>query len=94
MDIGLNAGAKAASFCHQGTSYEVDSRARIIIFDMAAVEADTQLQRRTSSRISAAAEPSRGLNREHGGLMSWPEHMYKRQQSQNEVTYNTYSKCR
>ncbi|XP_026389894.1 sodium/hydrogen exchanger 8-like isoform X2 [Papaver somniferum] len=81
----IGSGAKAASFCHQGTSYEVDSRARIIIFDMAAVEADTQLQRRTSSRISAAAEPSRGLNREHGGLMSWPEHMYKSQHSQHEL---------
>ncbi|RZC64166.1 hypothetical protein C5167_025922 [Papaver somniferum] len=86
----IGSGAKAASFCHQGTSYEVDSRARIIIFDMAAVEADTQLQRRTSSRISAAAEPSRGLNREHGGLMSWPEHMYKSQHSQHEKLGSSY----
>ncbi|OVA16560.1 Cyclic nucleotide-binding domain [Macleaya cordata] len=88
-------GSKAASFFHQGTSYEVETRARVIVIDMAAVEVDSTLQRR-SSWVSTAAEPPRCLSREHGGLMSWPEHMYKRKQHnhQSEKVNSSYRHTR
>ncbi|KAI3936863.1 hypothetical protein MKW92_039341 [Papaver armeniacum] len=57
-------GSKAASIYHRGTSYQTATRARVIIFDMAKVEADLQLQRRTSSWIYAAEE---SLNSSHVG---------------------------
>ncbi|KAI3951869.1 hypothetical protein MKW92_021475 [Papaver armeniacum] len=43
---------------------------RVIIFDMATVEADLQLQRRTSSWIYAAEESPKCLSREHNVLKS------------------------
>ncbi|XP_038716122.1 sodium/hydrogen exchanger 8-like isoform X2 [Tripterygium wilfordii] len=51
-------GAGAAGFSHQAAWYQVETRARVIIFDIAAVE------------------PHRSQSREHGGLMSWPEHFF------------------
>ncbi|KAK7359534.1 hypothetical protein VNO77_01495 [Canavalia gladiata] len=73
-----NSGSKEASFTHQGSCYLVETRARVIVFDIAAFEADTALVRRSSSLLSHAADHShRSLRREHGGLMSWPEHFYK-----------------
>ncbi|KAF9625219.1 hypothetical protein IFM89_020805, partial [Coptis chinensis] len=37
--------AKATSFCHQGSGYLVETRARVILFDMAALEGDNILQK-------------------------------------------------
>lgn len=69
-------GAKAASFSYQASWYQVESRARIILFDTASFVVDNALSRR-SSQLPAIDSRHRSLSREHGGLMSWPEHFYK-----------------
>ncbi|KAJ0039259.1 hypothetical protein Pint_22522 [Pistacia integerrima] len=72
----INAGIKMVSFSHQGSCYQVESRARVVIFDIAAFEADSALLRRKSSLLSHSSDqPHTSLSREHGGLMSWPEHL-------------------
>ncbi|RZC88040.1 hypothetical protein C5167_004219 [Papaver somniferum] len=78
-----------------GTSYQVITRARVIILDMATVEADTQPRRRaTSSWNPAAVESPRGLNREHGGLVSWPENLFKRKGRQHEKQGSSFRNSR
>lgn len=64
---------------HQGTRYLVETRARVIFFDMAAFEADKSLQR-SSSVIHSAEHPPRNVSREHSGLMSWPDNFFKPRQ--------------
>nr|AVA17744.1 SOS1-like protein 1 [Populus tremuloides] len=82
--IGIT-GAQAASFSHQGSQYQVEARARVIIFDIAAFETDGALRRGSSSLVSVD-HPQRSFTREHGGLMSWPENLYKpREREQNCV---------
>ena len=66
-----------ASFSHQGSSYQVETRARVIIFDMSALEADNALQQRSSSVPHSADHSHRTLSRELR-LMSWPENLNKR----------------
>ncbi|KAF5449949.1 hypothetical protein F2P56_030342 [Juglans regia] len=73
-------GITGASFSHQGSCYQVETRARVIIFDMAAFEADNTLQRRSSWISPSADRPHRSLGREHRGLMSWPENLYNPRQ--------------
>ncbi|XP_031268164.1 sodium/hydrogen exchanger 7 isoform X2 [Pistacia vera] len=69
-------GIKMVSFSHQGSCYQVESRARVVIFDIAAFEADSALLRRKSSLLSHSSDqPHTSLSREHGGLMSWPENL-------------------
>ncbi|XVE91878.1 hypothetical protein REPUB_Repub01dG0049200 [Reevesia pubescens] len=69
-----------ASFSRQRSWYQFETRARVIIFDIPTVEADSVLQRSSSSFI----HPHRTLSKEHGGLMSWPEHFFKaKQHTQN-----------
>ncbi|XVE85547.1 hypothetical protein DITRI_Ditri17bG0099000 [Diplodiscus trichospermus] len=78
-------GTTTASFSHQRSwhqletrgsiVYQVETRARVIIFDIGTLEADSVLQRSGSS----FNQPHRTLSREHG-LMSWPEHFYKARQ--------------
>ncbi|KAK9277152.1 hypothetical protein L1049_006691 [Liquidambar formosana] len=72
-----------ASFSHQGSSYHVETRSRVIIVDIAAFEAHGALQRRSSSLLPHSVDQTpRSLSRE--GLMSWPENFYKpRQHDQN-----------
>ncbi|XP_071926579.1 sodium/hydrogen exchanger 7-like isoform X5 [Coffea arabica] len=78
-------GAGADSFSHQATWYQVETRARVILFDIAGFEANRTLQRRSSSLISHSVDhPSGSLTGEHGGLMSWPEEFYKIRQHQND----------
>ncbi|XP_031110649.1 sodium/hydrogen exchanger 8 isoform X2 [Ipomoea triloba] len=68
-------GSRAGSFSHQARSYQVETRARVIMFDIGAFEADRSLRRRSSSFLLYPTEHhSRSLSREHGSLMSWPEH--------------------
>nr|AVA17730.1 SOS1-like protein 1 [Populus ciliata] len=86
--IGIT-GAQAASFSHQGSRYQVEARARVIIFDIAAFEADGAL-RRGSSSLVLVDHPHRSFTREHGGLMSWPENLYK----QREREQNCVGTCR
>ena len=78
-------GARQGSFSHQGSWYHVETRARVIVFDIAAFEANRALHRRSSSLVPHSVDhPSRSLSREHFGLMSWPEQFYKpRQHHQN-----------
>lgn len=72
---------QGASFSHRGSSYLVETRARVIVFDVAAFEADSALIRGTSSFMSHAVDhPHKSLSREHSGLMSWPEHFFKPKQ--------------
>lgn len=72
-------GYKSTSFLHQGTSYYVETRARVLLIDMAATPADSTLQRRKSS-ILLRDQSSRSLIRDHAGLVSWPENHYKSHQ--------------
>ncbi|KAM1102119.1 hypothetical protein ACFX13_011060 [Malus domestica] len=79
-------GTRGASFSHKGSSYLVETRSRVIIFDVAAFESDSALIRCSSSFISNGVDhhPHRSLPREHSGLMSWPEDIFKaKQQKQN-----------
>lgn len=75
-------GARAANFSHQSSSYHVETRARVIILDIAAFEGDNALQRRSSSMLPLSIDhPPRSLGREHRNFMSWPENLYKRTNS-------------
>ncbi|XP_011024875.1 PREDICTED: sodium/hydrogen exchanger 7-like isoform X3 [Populus euphratica] len=82
--IGIS-GAQAVSYSHQGSRYQVEARARVIIFDIAAFEGDGALRRGSSSLVSVD-NPHRSFTREYGGLLSWPENLYKpREREQNCV---------
>ncbi|KAB1216544.1 Sodium/hydrogen exchanger 7 [Morella rubra] len=71
-------GTAVTSFSRQGSWYLVETRARVIIFDIAAFEADSALQRRSSWLPPAPDHPHKS------GLMSWPENFFKpRQHKQN-----------
>ncbi|CAK9163719.1 unnamed protein product, partial [Ilex paraguariensis] len=71
-------GAKAASFSHHAFLYQVETRARVIMFDIAEFEASRALQRRSSSLLPQSVDhPTRSLSREHGGLMSWPAQFFE-----------------
>lgn len=75
------AGFRGASFSHQSSCYLVETRARVIIFDIAAFESDNRLQRRSSSFLRHSPDlPHISSNKEHGGLMSWPENFYEARQ--------------
>lgn len=78
----MQPGGTSASFSHQrswnqyetrGSIFQVETRARVIIFDIPTLEADSVLQRSSSS----FNHPHRTLSRGHEGLMSWPEKFYK-----------------
>ncbi|KAJ8635853.1 hypothetical protein MRB53_010120 [Persea americana] len=75
----VTSGIKTHSFCHQGTYYHVETRTRVIFFDMGLFDAPGALQRKSSSMVSHSVDLPKFLNRDHRGLMSWPEHFYKRQ---------------
>ncbi|KAK8529156.1 hypothetical protein V6N12_059946 [Hibiscus sabdariffa] len=89
-DIIIVLSGATASFSHQRSGYQletrgsiiyqVETRARVIIFDIATLEANRVLRRNSSSFNHS----HKTLNREHGGLMSWPEHFFRaRQHAQN-----------
>ncbi|XP_020699162.1 sodium/hydrogen exchanger 8 isoform X1 [Dendrobium catenatum] len=83
-------GFKNASFCHSASSYHVETRARVIFFDLGAAEMDSQ--RRTVSRISQSNEPVRASSSNHEGLMSWPENFFTARNSfVNETTQTSLS---
>ncbi|XP_073024487.1 sodium/hydrogen exchanger 8-like isoform X2 [Primulina eburnea] len=73
-----NLGAGEGSFSQQLSLYQVETRARVIIFDIAGYDPSRTLCKRSSSRISQPADlPSGSLGREqHSGLMSWPEQFF------------------
>lgn len=79
-------GVQAASFSHQSSRYEVETRARVIMFDIVGYLTGRGLQRRSSSLLSQSIDhPSMSFSRELGGLMSWPENTYKAMQHRHDV---------
>ncbi|KAM0936277.1 putative cyclic nucleotide-binding domain, cation/H+ exchanger, rmlC-like jelly roll [Dioscorea sansibarensis] len=81
-----SSGANHSNFCHQGSWYQVETRARVMFFNIGSTEVEGALQRR-SSLVSQSMEPSRTHSRERAGLLSWPESFYKARshlQSPNE----------
>lgn len=79
-------GVHTASFSHQPSWYQVETRARVIMFDIAGFLTGRGLQRRSSSLLSHSIDhSSMSFTREHGGLMSWPENSYKAMQHRQDV---------
>ncbi|XP_050231832.1 sodium/hydrogen exchanger 8-like [Mercurialis annua] len=87
-------GGRTASFSHGKSLYQVETRARVIIFDIAALEADIPLQRKSSSFVSHTGDhPLRYGSRDHA-LMSWPENFCKKksiEQNLNNVQAKSLS---
>ncbi|XP_042023287.1 sodium/hydrogen exchanger 8-like isoform X2 [Salvia splendens] len=78
-------GARAGSFYQQ--VYQVETRARVIILDIAGFEAGKSLQKRTSSLISRSADRHSGsFSREHSGLMNWPQHLLNSSRHDGETS--------
>ncbi|KAL7149630.1 hypothetical protein ABFS83_05G054200 [Erythranthe nasuta] len=77
----------SGSFSQQVLVYQVETRARVIVFDIAGFEASTALQVRPPSLIPhSAGHPSESLLvREHGGLMSWPQQVFKSKYQDRET---------
>jgi hypothetical protein len=85
-------GIKEGSFIHQGSCYLVETRARVIVFDIAAFEPDTALVKKSSSRSSHAMDhPHRSFRKQHSGLMSWPEHFYTQNQHKQNAEHQSNS---
>ncbi|KAL0793297.1 hypothetical protein Bca101_064674 [Brassica carinata] len=80
-------GILRVSFSRQATQYSVETRARVIIFNIGAFGAHRTLQRKPSSLSSPIGSSSehqlqRSSSKEHRGLMSWPESIYKPEQQE------------
>ncbi|KAJ6809520.1 sodium/hydrogen exchanger 8 [Iris pallida] len=76
-------GVKNASFCHKGSWYQVETRVRVIIFDISTTESEGALLKRYAPRLSTFIEPPRNLSRDHEGLLSWPENLLKSREHQS-----------
>lgn len=80
--IGLGStGFQNSSFCHSGSRYHVETRARIIFFELDNVGLDSSLWKRSVSKLSQSLEPVRPFSRDHEGLMSWPENFFQGESS-------------
>ncbi|XP_068662664.1 sodium/hydrogen exchanger 8 isoform X2 [Aristolochia californica] len=91
-----SSGENAAVFCHQGSSYQVQTRARVILFYTSLFEATGGLQRRKSaSWLSHSVDLPKPHSREHIGLMSWPQSFNSARlhqtSSKNEIPGNSLS---
>nr|BAE95196.1 putative Na+/H+ antiporter [Suaeda japonica] len=71
---------KSTSFSHQGASYYVETRARVLLIDMSQSQPESTLQRRKSSFLLPEQSARNLTNREHSGLLSWPENQYRSHQ--------------
>ncbi|KAF3793806.1 Sodium/hydrogen exchanger 7 [Nymphaea thermarum] len=69
-------GGQATSFCYHASSYQAETRSRIIFFDIGSTHTDGILQRSSASWISHSFDLPGHQTREHGGLVSWPEHAF------------------
>ncbi|PKA52210.1 Sodium/hydrogen exchanger 7 [Apostasia shenzhenica] len=69
--------ATNTSFCHSGSCYVVETRARVIFFDLDTRDSDSAFRKGSVSRLSQSLEPIRTYSKEHEGLMSWPENFHK-----------------
>uniref|UniRef100_A0ACD5ZDM4 Uncharacterized protein n=2 Tax=Avena sativa TaxID=4498 RepID=A0ACD5ZDM4_AVESA len=59
-------------YCYTAPSYQVEARARAILFEIRRPEAESDLQR-SASLLSPTLGPSRTQSKEHVGLLRWPE---------------------
>lgn len=73
---------RSTSFSHQGATYQAETRARVIMFDMATPQAGRNLQRQKSSFL-LRDQSTTSLIREHGGLVSWPEQRHEDKEGTN-----------
>ncbi|KAK9065117.1 hypothetical protein SSX86_016500 [Deinandra increscens subsp. villosa] len=73
-------------FCHHASSYIVETRTRVIMFEVSGFEGSGGLQRRASSLISHGDNPS--PTREHSGLMSWPQGSFKSRRHPSEIDHH------
>ncbi|PIA30112.1 hypothetical protein AQUCO_05700080v1 [Aquilegia coerulea] len=74
-----DSGAKGASFYHQGSGYlVVETSARVIIFDVAALESDGVFRKQSASWISHSGESLGSQSREQNALMTCPEDVFMR----------------
>ncbi|KAL8520747.1 hypothetical protein ACS0TY_011334 [Phlomoides rotata] len=79
-------GSRAGSFYHQASVYQAETRARVVIFDIAGFENSRILRKRSSSLISHSNDhPSGILGREHCDLMSWPQPSFNSEHRDWEV---------
>ncbi|CAA7400804.1 unnamed protein product [Spirodela intermedia] len=73
VDLFSGAGLDAAGrSCHRAHSYVVETRARAIVFEMAAFDPENIMQRQPSW-VARPLDLPRSQSNEHGGLVSWPE---------------------
>lgn len=70
-------GVKSASFLHQASCYQAETRARVVMLNSAAYEANRSFQESPLSVTHTIGHPTRSQSREHGGLMSWPDQYFK-----------------
>ncbi|VAH71056.1 unnamed protein product [Triticum turgidum subsp. durum] len=63
-------------YCYTAPSYQVEARARVILFEMRRPDIESDLQR-SASLLSPALGPSRTQSKEHVGLLRWPESFRK-----------------
>ncbi|KAF7020363.1 hypothetical protein CFC21_033476 [Triticum aestivum] len=59
-------------YCYTAPSYQVEARARAIIFEIGSLDIEADLQR-SASLLSSTLGPSRTQSKEHVGLLRWPE---------------------
>ncbi|KAG8092779.1 hypothetical protein GUJ93_ZPchr0012g20684 [Zizania palustris] len=63
-------------YCYTEPSYQVETRARILFFEIGRPEVEADLQR-SASLISQTRELPQTHSKEHSGLLSWPESFRK-----------------
>lgn len=74
LSVFMLAAVNHIDYCHTAPSYQVETRARIIFFDIGrALEGDADLQRSVSLLSQGGHDPPRTMSKEHSGLLSWPE---------------------
>nr|AEV89922.1 plasma membrane Na+/H+ antiporter [Aeluropus littoralis] len=64
-------------YCYAAPVYQVDSRARILIFEIVRTETEAEMQR-SVSLLSQTHEPQRTPGKEHSNLLSWPQSFRRR----------------
>nr|ABN04858.1 salt-overly-sensitive 1 [Mesembryanthemum crystallinum]CAN99591.1 salt-overly-sensitive 1 [Mesembryanthemum crystallinum] len=77
-------GYKSTSFYSQGCSYYVETRARVIVFDINSFQHDKTLMRRKSSLLLHDQSTISLTSRDHGGLVSWPENARPEREGEDE----------
>jgi hypothetical protein len=87
----LNTDLNNGKSYYTGSKYQVETRARVLFFDIANLEVDQALHRTKSVLSQVGGEMLRSHSKEHAGLLSWPESFYRspwgpqKQDSLNEI---------